>query len=106
MPETAWLALSFFASLLGTGWFALALDAHWQQVRESTSSPTASTRRLLRVLGTAALGVSFTACFLADHPSMAPLVWIMGIAIAAFSIALILTWRPRVLRALLLSMSA
>ena len=101
MSEDFWLAISFLASLVGMGWFALALDVHWQQVHSSASASSA-TKQLLRVLGTVAIAVSLAACFLADHPSMAPLTWIMGLAAAALSIALILAWRPRVLRVLTL----
>jgi hypothetical protein len=100
VPEELWLAISFFGSLVGMGWFALALEVHWQQVHSSVPL-TSGTQRRLRVLGALALAVSLTASFLADHPSMAPLTWIMGIAAAALSIALILAWRPRALRVLM-----
>jgi Protein of unknown function (DUF3325) len=97
VPEGVWLMFAFLFSLAGMGWFALALDAHWQQVY-GPDSPGLSTRRFLRVLGTIALAVSLILSFRADHASMAPLVWIMGLAAAALVIALLLAWWPRALR--------
>lgn len=99
MSESAWLLVSFAATFIGMGWFALAMNAHWQQAR-GPSLPGASTQRLLRVLGATALALSLWACFLADHPSMAPLVWIMSLAVSAAAIAIILAWRPRLLAVL------
>jgi hypothetical protein len=99
VPENAWLWISFAATFVGLGWLALAMDTHWQQAR-GPGIPCASTRRLLRVLGAMALTLSLWACFLADHPTMAPLVWIMGLAVSAASIAMILAWRPRLLAVL------
>lgn len=96
MPEAIWLAASFAASGVGMGWLALALDPHWQQVNGPAPLPR-PTRRLLRAAGSAALAFSLIACFLADHPSMAPLVWIMGLTVGALAVALVLAWRPRFL---------
>lgn len=105
MPESGWLAVSFAANVVGLGWLALALDAHWRQAC-GAAPPRLSTRRALRLLGAAALAASLAACFLADHPTMAPLVWIMGLAAAAVLIAFVLAWRPRLLAALLLRRAA
>jgi hypothetical protein len=99
VPEIAWLLVSFAATFVGMGWFALAMDAHWQQAR-GPSLPGVSTKRLLRVLGAIALALSMWACFVADHPTMAPLVWIMGLALSAALIAVILAWWPRMLAVL------
>jgi hypothetical protein len=99
VPESGWLLVSVAATFVGLGWFALAMDAHWQQAR-GPGLPGASTQRLLRVLGAMALALSLWACFLADHPTMAPLVWIMGLAVSAASIAMVLAWRPRLLAVL------
>lgn len=100
MPESLWLAVSILISVAGMGWFALALEAHWQQV--FVTDLRASTRRALRLLGTIALALSLAACFIADHPSMAPLVWFMGLAASALLIAFVLAWRPHLLAMLVL----
>jgi hypothetical protein len=90
------LFLALAACFLGLAWLALAMDVHWQQVRGS-AAPAAGTARLLRIMGGLALAVSVVLCFVADHASMAPLVWVMALAGGALLIALILAWKPRVL---------
>jgi hypothetical protein len=100
MPESLWLAASLLVSVIGMGWFALAIEVHWRQV--FGVDLRASTRRMLRVLGSISLALSLAACFLADHPSMALLVWFMGLAASALLIASTLAWRPRWLAMLLL----
>ena len=95
MPSSLLLAAAFLASLCGLGWLAVAMDAHWQQIRaDSADRRTVVT---LRVLGSASLLVSLLICLSVDHPSMAALVWIMTLAAGAIVVALTLTWRPRVL---------
>lgn len=93
------LLAAFLTTLIGMGWLALAMNAHWRQVRQGL--PSANTIRALRILGGAALFVSLVLCLSVDHASMASLVWIMLLATAAMSIAFLLTWRPRVLAPLI-----
>lgn len=101
MPDWIMLVFAQALSLLGMGWFALALDAHWQQVFGARPR-RAATRGLFRIMGALALANSLAACFWADHPSMAPLVWVMGLAAAAIFIAMLLAWRPQWLAVLVL----
>ncbi len=105
MPESLWLAVSWVISVIGMGWFALAIEAHWQQVFAAVEL-SSSTRRALRLLGAIALALSLAACFIADHPSMAPLVWFMGLAASALLIAFLLAWRPQLLAVLVLRRSS
>jgi hypothetical protein len=86
-------------ALTGMGWLALALDAHWRQVH-GAGDAKASTRRALRVLGALSLLASLFFCLRTDRPSMAALVWVMLLAGAVLTVALILAWRPNGLRAL------
>jgi len=95
MPEALLLTLALLCSAGGTAWLALAMEAHWQQVRDSTAGPARRTAIGLRLLGSAALAVSFGACLLADHVTMAVLVWVMSLAASALLVALMLAWRPR-----------
>jgi hypothetical protein len=88
-------ALSCFA---GFAWLALAMNVHWQQVMETGSAPGAQARKSLRILGGLGLLVSAVFCFMADHPSMAVLVWLMLLAACASSVGMLLAWRPLVLR--------
>jgi hypothetical protein len=100
VPESFWLAFSLLTSLVGMGWLALTIDAHWQQV-SGVVPMTSSWRRSLRVLGAAALTLSLLMCFRADHPSMAPLVWIMGLGVSALLIGLVLAFSPAALAMIL-----
>lgn len=93
MPEALMLVMAWLATLAGMGWFALAMEAHWQQVRGSGTPPAG----LLRVLGAAALLVSLALCLAADHVSMAALVWVLMLTAAALAVAFTLSWRPRLL---------
>jgi hypothetical protein len=100
VPESAWLAISLLTSLVGMGWLALTIDAHWQQV--SGLVPLSSSwRRSLRVLGAAALTLSLLMSFRADHPSMAPLVWIMELGVSALLVGLTLAFLPEALAMIL-----
>jgi hypothetical protein len=89
------LTLALLCSAGGIAWLALAMEVHWQQVRDSAAGPDRRTAIGLRVLGGAALAVSFGACLLADHVTMAVLVWVMSLAASALLVAQALAWRPR-----------
>ena len=94
MPDAVLHAAALAASVLGMAWLALAMEAHWQQVRGTTALP-ARTAHALRWLGAAGLATSLALCLAVDHASMAVLVWVMGLAAAALAVAFTLTWRPR-----------
>jgi uncharacterized protein DUF3325 len=84
-------------NVTGFAWLATAMDVHWQQVRESQQL-SGGMIVLLRVLGVCALVLSLLLCLLADHVTMAPLVWVMSLTAAALIVAFTLAWRPRLLR--------
>lgn len=103
MPESIWLCMAALAALLGMSWLALSLDIHWRQVsaeknirRMETPGPS------LRLAGAVSLAASLTFCLIADHASMAVLVWIMLIAASAAAVSMTLTWQPLCLRLLTL----
>ena len=77
-------------------WLALAMEAHWSQVR-SRGLYGARVARRLRWLGTGALLLSLSACLFVDHASMAALVWVMTLSAAALAVAMVLAYRPRLL---------
>lgn len=81
------------SSLCGMAWLALAMKAHFAQVRPGELRE--STRRTLRTLGVGANLLSLAFCLWVDHPSMASLVWIMLLTAAALSTSFTLAWRPR-----------
>lgn len=95
MHEGLLLTLALSCSLGGIAWLALAMEVHWQQVRGTAAGPARRTAIGLRLLGGAALAVSFGACLLADHATMAVLVWVMSLAASALLVALALAWQPR-----------
>jgi len=94
MPEALLLFAAFVCCVIGLAWLALAMEPHWRQVRGGQPL-AASTIRVLRVLGSLGLAASLLLCFVADHPSMAALVWIMALAASALLVAFTFTWRPR-----------
>ena len=100
MPDAVMLAAALAASVLGMAWLALAMETHWEQVRGTAPLP-ARTVRALRLLGAAGLGASLALCLAVDHASMAALVWVMGLAASALSVAFALSWRPRWLAVLM-----
>lgn len=88
------LTAAWLVCALGMACLALAMEAHWSQVRAGCAlSPGGAWR--LRALGVAGLALSLVLCLAADHPSMAALVWVMTIGASALVVALTLTWRPR-----------
>lgn len=78
----------------GMVWLALAMPVHWQQVFATRSDPEPATQRTLRALGMAALAGALVACLRQDHPSMAVLVWVMWLTVAAVVVTMGLAWRP------------
>lgn len=99
MGKPLLLATALLFSICGLGWLALAMDAHWQQVRGEAAAGR-GTVILLRALGAVALLLALALCLRADHPTMAVLVWVMGLAASALLITFVLSWRPRWLRPL------
>lgn len=94
-----WIALivATLSCFAGFVWLALAMNAHWAQVMD-TSAPSAQVRKTLRMLGSLGLLVSIVFCFIADRPSMAVLVWLMLLAACAPTVGMLLAWRPQLLR--------
>lgn len=82
---------------LGMAWLALAMDVHWEQVH-GKAAISAARVKALRIFGSLALASSLALCLAADHASMAFLVWIMVLAAAVFTVAMMLSWRPQWLR--------
>jgi hypothetical protein len=100
MLEAKWslLLCAWASTVLGFTWLALAMDVHWKHVFRKAAPATPFTRTALRCMGVVGLLVSLGLCLLADHPSMAALVWIMLLAGSVVSVALLLAWQPAMLR--------
>lgn len=99
MSDQLLLAGAVLLNVAGFGWLALAMDAHWKQVRGS-GKPTPEARIVLRVAGGIAFLLSFILCNLPDHATIASLVWVMALTAGALTIAFTLTWQPAWLRPL------
>lgn len=94
MPEALLLSGALLCCVIGFAWLALAMEPHWRQIRGNQLLPKRAVWTL-RILGSVTLFTSLVLCLLADHPSMAVLVWIMALAAAALVVAFTFTWRPR-----------
>ncbi len=92
-----WLLAPFLAHA-GMVWLALAMPTHWQQVRQTPTEPSTWITLGLRFLAVLALSLSLLTCLWLDHPSMAVLVWVMWLSVAAVVVTLGLAWRPQVWR--------
>jgi hypothetical protein len=94
MASVWFLVAAAVCGFIGMAWIALALPAHWQQVRGSKSVAPGAVKAL-RALGSGALLLSLIACLMADHASMASLVWFMLLTASALAVAFTLSWQPR-----------
>ena len=100
MPDALLLAAAFVCTAIGMGWLALAMDVHWKQVRAiERRSPRVLI--VLRALGVISILASLVLCLLADTATMAVLVWMMLLAVAAVTIAFVLSSQPRLLTPLI-----
>jgi hypothetical protein len=96
MADSVLLAASFLCAVCGMAWLALAMETHWSQVRSHATYGAAAARRL-RSFGTFALALSLVACLVADHASIAALVWVMTLSVSVFGVAMTLAYKPRLL---------
>lgn len=100
MSEALLLAIATLAAGAGMAGFALSQPMHWARVAASEGAAAPRVRRGLRGAATLCLAASLVLCLAADHPTMAVLVWVMLLALAAAAVALLLAYRPRLLRGL------
>lgn len=96
MPEATLLFAAVACNVASFAWLATAMEVHWQQVR-GMQQLSAGMAVLLRVLGACGVVLSLLLCLMADHVTMAPLVWVMSLAAAGLVVAFTLAWRPRLL---------
>ncbi len=99
MVDVMWLLIAAVCAMAGMGMLALSLEPHWRQVT-ATPAPASLGKTTLRVLGGITLVGALIFCLAADHATMAVLVWIMFLAAAAFTVGMLLTWFPAILRPL------
>lgn len=98
MADSFWLLVAAaLCALIGMARLALAMPVHWQQVHGKSGLAPRSARRL-RIGGGGGLLAALLLCLAADHASMAALVWVMLLTVAAVSVAMLLAYRPRWVR--------
>ena len=97
MADVAWWWIAALGSFSGAVWLALAKPVHWAQVM-SARAARGHPPPVLRCLGWLALAAALAACLRADAPTMAVLVWVMLLVPAALAVAMVLAWRPAILR--------
>jgi hypothetical protein len=93
MVDALLLSVALSCCICGMAWFALAMKAHWHQVRGAERLERA-TARTLRATGSLALFTALLICLRVDHVSMAALVWVMSLIPAILIVAFTLSWRP------------
>lgn len=98
MFDAIYLVLAWLTATWGMTLLALSMEVHWYQVVASQAVYHPGLKKRARFFGCLGLFVSLLFCLQADYPPMAALVWIMMLAVAASSVAMILTWRPHSLR--------
>jgi Protein of unknown function (DUF3325) len=94
MVDGLWLLLAGTLSFCGVGWLALAKAPHWEQVRGKGPS-AGRPERGLRVLGAVAVTLSLVACLVADHATIASLVWVMLLTASSLLVSFTLAFCPR-----------
>lgn len=97
MAKWILLTTACAVAFLALTWLALAMQDHWQQV-QGGEGPSTGTQAMLRLLGWSGIIVTGALCFTADRPSMAALNWIMLLTLGAVSVAMVLAWKPALLR--------
>lgn len=101
MFEAILLSLAALSAFAGMAWLALSMEVHWQQVAGTKRTLPRARHNGLRLAGALGLLASLALSLVADHASMAVLVWVMLLALSAFALAMLLSWRPQALRGLL-----
>lgn len=96
MVESLILAAALLCCTLGMACLALAMKNHWRQVRGDRVLLNSAQWRL-RLLGAGLISASLYLCLLADHPTMALLVWVMTLAGSSLLVAFTLTYKPLLL---------
>ena len=96
-PEAVFcLAAAALCAFAGMAWLALAMPVHALQAWGHVPPP--AQRQRLRVAGGVALLLALAGCLGSDHATMAVLVWVMLLAVAAIATAMLLSATPRRLR--------
>jgi hypothetical protein len=79
---------------IGFASLALSQDRNWRRVVVAPL-PAQAGRTALRTVGSTLLGLGLPLALWRDGPAFGSLMWVMLLSMAAATVTLILSWRPR-----------
>ena len=94
--DIAWLVFASLFAFLGCALLAISQDRNWRTVMGGSPRPT--TAQIARWTGWVFVFSALVACVMRDGGSFAALLWPLLLALAAFAVAMILAYEPRLLK--------
>lgn len=95
---TALIAVAFVLAYAGFAALSLAQERHHEAVYGTSSALTPRRTRMLRWLGTALLVAALVIAFVVWGLVVGLVAWLAMLAVAGIAQAMVLTWRPQLLR--------
>ena len=92
------IVLAILLNIIGCGYYALSQNQHWRAVAKPKVSLLKQTR--LQIFSLFALSTSLVLFIVEEGLGFALLLWPLSIALGIFSVAMILAFRPTLLRIL------
>ena len=99
MNDGLLIAIAMILSIVGCGYCALSQSQHWRAVAKSKVSTLKQTR--MQLLGFLTLSASLALYIVEAGLEFALLLWPLSITLGIFSVGMILTFRPTLLRILI-----
>jgi hypothetical protein len=93
------LFAAMLLNIVGCGYYALSQRHHWKTVTKPSVVPLNEKR--LQLFSLLALSASLILYVVEESLSFAMLLWPLSISLGVFSVAMILTFRPTMLRLLI-----
>jgi hypothetical protein len=93
------IATALLLSVVGCGYYALSQHQHWKAVTKPSVLPLKQTR--LQVFSLFALSTSLVLYIVEEGIEFALLLWPLSLGLGIFSVGMILTFRPTLLRILI-----
>ena len=92
----ACLSIAATLSLVGFAFLALSQDKHWRTVTSAKGS--APSKTLVRSSGWTLVFIALVPCIIRDGGAFAALLWPLLLTVCAFSIAMLIAYRPQWLK--------
>jgi hypothetical protein len=100
MIEGLLISIGMLFSIIGCGYFALSQTKHWRVV--NTTDALLPKQGHMKLLGTLALITSLVLYILEGGAGFAVLLWPLSLGFGIFFVAMLLTYKPTILRILIL----